>query len=135
MNKLLQLSFVPTSADLALLLVRLWYGILLFFNHGWEKLANFSGMSGHFSDPIGVGPRASLLLAALVETVCPILFVLGYATRLAALFVVVELGVAFTLVHHWHLAPGRASGELAFLYLGGALTVLIAGPGKYSIDG
>jgi uncharacterized membrane protein YphA (DoxX/SURF4 family) len=38
------------------------------------------------------------------------------------------------MVHHAVLRPGPESGELAFLYLAGFVGVLIAGPGRFSLD-
>jgi len=42
--------------------------------------------------------------------------------------------VAFALVHKMALS-GASSGELAFIYLAGFLTLLVAGPGQFSADG
>jgi putative oxidoreductase len=135
MSKTLQLGFLPRSADLGLLLVRLWFGLGMFLNHGWPKLAHFGAMSGHFMDPLGIGVKASLFLAVLAEVICAALVVVGWVTRLAAIGLAIEMGVALSLVHHGVIAPGPGSGELAFLYLGAALTLVLAGAGRYSVDG
>jgi len=49
LGRLLRLDFVPASADLALLLLRLWLGLSLLTLHGWTKLSNFGEMSGKFA--------------------------------------------------------------------------------------
>ena len=41
---------------------------------------------------------------------------------------------AFVIVHGSAL-KGPQSGELAFLYLGVFIALLLAGPGRFSIDG
>jgi putative oxidoreductase len=121
--------------DLALLILRLWFGLALFFNHGLAKVIHFSEMAAQFPDPLGVGSKTSLALAALSEFVAAAMIVVGLGTRFAALIVVIQLGVAFALVHHFQLAAGPASGELAYLYIGAAFTLVVAGGGRFGIDG
>jgi putative oxidoreductase len=134
MKQVLTLSFVPTSVDLGLLLLRLWYGIPMVWLHGWPKLVGFSKMSGGFPDPLGVGSQTSLILAILGEVVCPILLILGLFTRFAALGAAITMAVAFWGVHSLVLR-GEGSGEMAFVYLGAYVALLIAGPGRFSMDG
>jgi putative oxidoreductase len=62
------------------------------------------------------------------------LVALGLLTRLAAFILVINLGVAFFLVHKASLAMGAGSGELAFVYLAGFVAVFLAGPGRFSLD-
>jgi putative oxidoreductase len=126
--------FATGSIDLGLLLLRLWMGVLLFAQHGLGKVTHFSQMSGHFPNPIHIGPVPSLLFAILSDAICSLLVALGVATRYAALIVVINLGTAFTLVHHMKLSPGAGNGELPLLFLGGFLTLVITGGGRYSID-
>ncbi len=133
MNKFLQLGFLPRDYDAGLLVLRLWFGLCLFFNHGLPKITHFSQMSGHFPDPLHIGSHASLAFGILSDAICSLLIVLGLAARLAALGVVIILGVAFLLVHHMKFS-GPGNGELPFLFIGAALVILIAGPGRYSVD-
>ena len=63
MKKLFLLGFVPQSYDVALLLLRVGFGLSLFVKHGWEKLSNFSGMVTTFPDPLHIGQTASLTCA------------------------------------------------------------------------
>ncbi len=67
--------------DLALFVLRVWFGLLLFVKHGLDKAMNFNHMSAHFADPFHIGPTASLLLVLLAEVVCALLVVLGLWTR------------------------------------------------------
>ena len=131
--KFLHLNFVPRSADVALLLVRVWFGASLLLLHGWGKLVGFSSMASQFPDPIGIGKTPSLALAVFAEAVCAALIVLGLFTRAAALVVSINLAVAFWFVHGLKLT-GSGNGELAFLYIGAALALFIAGGGKFSVD-
>ncbi|MBE7538419.1 MAG: DoxX family protein [Opitutaceae bacterium] len=133
MKKLLQLSFLPSSADAALLLIRVYFGLSLLWLHGKGKVEAFSTMRTTFYDPLGVGNSTSYFLALFGEVVFPILIILGLFTRLAALGSAFGLGVAFFLIHKGQLS-GPTSGELAFLYIGAFLTLFIAGGGRFSVD-
>lgn len=124
----------PAGAiDIALLILRVWAGLLLFFLHGLGKVTHFSQMSGHFPNPIHIGPLPSLLFALLSDAICSLLVVLGIGTRYAALIVVINLATAFTLVHQFKLS-GPHGGELPLLFCGIFLALVIAGGGRYSVD-
>lgn len=131
--RLLQLKFLPASADLGLLALRLWLGGSLLVLHGWSKVLNYSKLASTFPDPLGVGSRWSLVLAILGEVLCTVLIMIGFFTRLAALGSAVTMAVAWYLVHKMALS-GPASGELAFIYLAGFVTLIIAGAGRFSVD-
>jgi uncharacterized membrane protein YphA (DoxX/SURF4 family) len=92
-------------------------------------------LSASFPDPLGVGTKVSLLLAVFAEVLCAALLVVGFLARFAALSLAVTMGVAFLVVHKAALAPGPASGELAFVYLAGFLALVFTGAGRYSVDG
>lgn len=131
--KLAQLDFLPRSIDLGLLLLRLWLGLSLLLLHGWVKLTGFSEVSQKFPDILGIGAPANLALAVFAETFCALLLALGLFTRVAALVLAVTMAVAFIFAHKGALS-GPASGELAYIYLAGFLTLLITGPGRFSVD-
>ena len=133
MSNFLQLGFLPRSYDCGLLVLRLCFGLLLLFNHGVPKLLRFSQMAAHFPDPLHVGSKISLVLVLIAELVCAVLVVIGLATRLAALYIVIELAIAFTLVHHMKLS-GQGSGELAIVYGTAFLVLVLTGAGRYSLD-
>ena len=137
MNALLRifrLDFIPASVDLGLLVLRLWLGLSLLLLHGWGKLSRFQEMSEKFADPLGIGTQASLGLAVFGEVIAAGLLIFGLFTRLAALSCATTMAVAFFLVHKMVL-KGPTSGELAFIYLAGFVTILIAGPGRFALDG
>lgn len=135
MNKLLHLSFLPTSVDFGLLLLRLLTGATMIYVHGWGKLTNFQAMVGKFPNPIPQLPNeVALGLAVFAEVVCAGLIAIGLLTRLAAFILVINMSVAFFMVHKASLIPGPASGELALMYLGGFLVLLFTGAGRFSVD-
>jgi putative oxidoreductase len=133
MKSLIRMSCVPSSVDCGLLALRLWLGLSMLLIHGLGKLQNFSGTVGFFG---GMGIPAPLAWAAILnESLGSVLLIVGLATRWAALAAATGMLVAFIQVHHMVLAQGNPhSGELAFIYLGGYVALLMAGPGRWSLD-
>jgi putative oxidoreductase len=121
------------SIDAALLILRVLAGLSLFLKHGWEKLTGYSAMVQHFPNPIHIGAHASLAFALLSDGICSLVIVLGLFTRPAAAIVLLNLLVVFFLVHQ---AAFLSSGhvELVLLYIAAFAAILLAGPGRYSID-
>ena len=132
----LLLKFVPHSTDVGLLTLRLLVGLSLFLKHGWEKPTTFAMMAAHFPDPIHIGAVPSLVFALVSDAICSVLVMLGLATRWAALIVVINVGVAWSLVHHFifFARPQGDHGELCFLYISVFLALFLAGAGRYSLD-
>lgn len=126
--------FVPSDdsdlTHMALLVARLWFGLTMLFNHGFDKLAHFNDIVGTFPDPLRFGPEASLVLVILAEVLGALLLTVGFMTRVAAAVLVIDMFVAFLMVHK----TAMNGGELAFLYLAGFITLLIAGGGLFSLD-
>jgi putative oxidoreductase len=120
----------PVSAGL--LLLRLWVGLAM-LKHGLEKVSHYDAMKGMFGDPIGIGPTASLNLVIFAEVGCAILLAAGLLTRFGALALAINMAVAFFVAHKGALS-GPKSGELAWIYLGAFLALLLAGPGCLSLD-
>lgn len=121
-------------ASFSLLVLRLWLGLTMFFVHGLDKIHNFSTYAGQFPNPIGIGVKPGLVLVIIAETAGAALLAVGFLSRLGALMLAVDMGVAFFLVHKMTLGMVEHSGELAFIYLAGFVTLFFAGPGKFSLD-
>jgi putative oxidoreductase len=114
-----------------LLLLRLTIGIFM-LTHGSGKFVKLVMEDPViFSDPLGVGIRTSLSLAVFAEVICSILIILGLATRLAPIPIIVTMLVAIFIVH---MNDPFRKKELPGLYSVLCLSVAIAGAGKYSID-
>jgi putative oxidoreductase len=75
----------------------------------------------------------SLNLVVFAEVLCALLLVVGLAARFALVPLVVTMAVAFFIIHGGALT-GEGNGEMAFVYLAGFVALLIAGPGRYSLD-
>jgi putative oxidoreductase len=121
------------SANFALLVLRLWIGFEMLLVHGMEKLKNFSDVAPSFPDPFGIGHGASLALSVFAEFFASLLIIFGLVTRWSALVLIINMTVAFIGVHKGALSGGH-SGELAFMYLMGYVTLFFAGPGRFSVD-
>ena len=133
MLKFLQLRFLPTSVNLALLVLRVWFALPLLTLHGWSKLTGFAERSHRFADPYGLGSPASLALVVFGEVFCSVLLVVGLCTRLAATVCGIVMATAFVHAHGMRLT-GQGNGELPFMFLGAFVALLLAGGGRYSID-
>lgn len=135
LTSIIKLSFIPASADLGLLGLRVWLGLSMFLIHGLDKFKNFSGTVTAFHDMMGI-PTPLGAAAILAESCCSLLLVIGFATRWAAAFLAITMSVAFVKAHQMTLMHGNPdkSGELAFLYLGGFIALFITGAGRFSVD-
>ena len=101
------------------------------YGHGWGKLAGFGERAAKFTDPYGLGGELSLGLAVFAEFFCSIALALGLLTRIAVVPLMITMLTAVLIIHAddpW----GRK--EMAVLYLVPFVTILIAGPGRYSVD-
>jgi len=93
-GRLLTLKFLPAYPDLALLVMRLWFGGLLVLLHGLMKISMWGPMSQRFADPFGIGSPASLALSIFAEAVCASLIALGLFTRFAAVVCIINMTTA-----------------------------------------
>lgn len=122
-----------TSMSAGLLILRVFTGVSLFLKHGLEKLTGYSTMVQHFPNPLHIGAHATLAFALLSDGICSVLVVVGLFTRAAAAIVLINLLAAFLLVHHAaFFTDGHV--ELVWVYIAAFLAILVAGPGRFSID-
>jgi putative oxidoreductase len=121
--------FPDASVSRLLLTLRLFFGFL-FLTHGIDKLANFEVLSYSFPDPLGMGSHLSLVLVILAEVFCALTFIGGFLFRFSLLPMLFAMFIAFFYAHGGSIADG----ELAFIYLGVFLLLLVTGPGRYSAD-
>ncbi|MDO7171151.1 DoxX family protein [Mariniflexile sp. AS56] len=117
--------------NLGLLILRIGFaGMML--THGVPKLNLLFESPIKFADPIGVGQVASLILALIGEVVAPILILIGFKTRLAAIPGIITMFVAAFIVH---ASDPIGVKEKALLYLIGFIVIFLMNAGKYSVDG
>ena len=118
--------------DIAILLLRLAFGGMMLFSHGWGKMMKFFADEPiSFGDPIGLGVEASLFLAVFAEVFCAILLVIGLTTRWAAIPLIITMLVAIFIVHG---DDPFSKKEFGLLYLIPYITLLLTGAGRFSLD-
>lgn len=120
------------STSFGLLVLRA-AALSLFLKHGLEKLTGYSTMVQHFPDPIHIGAHAGLAYALLSDGICSVLVIIGLATRPAAAIILINVLTAFFLVHHAAYFS-NAHVELVALYIIIFATLLVTGPGRFSVD-
>jgi putative oxidoreductase len=122
--------------DLGLLLLRAFFGLYMAFGHGLGKITGgperWAGLGGTMEIfGLGFAPTFWGFMAAFAEFICALLVVVGFATRPAALLLVLNMSVAATA----HITGAIDGGpEMALLYGAVFLSLLFVGPGKYSVD-
>jgi putative oxidoreductase len=131
MKKLFSTTYSATAFNVAILVLRAGISITM-IHHGYNKLTHFSEMQEKFMNFMGLGTDISLGLAIFAEFFCSILLLIGLATRVALIPMIITMAVA---VFSAHSADIFGKGELATLYLLAYIALLLVGPGAYSVDG
>lgn len=136
-----------TFNSVALLIARLVLGVVL-FAHGTQKVFGwfggygFSATLGYFQNTMGV-PAPIAVAGTLAEFVVSLLLILGVSTGLASVIAMLQMAAAIYLSHRHdgffmnyfgQLPAGREGFEYNIVLIGLLLMLLIAGPGRYSVD-
>jgi putative oxidoreductase len=110
--------------------IRILTGIA-FIAHGIPKLSNIAGTEHFFSNMIGL-PASLALPIGLLEVVGGIALLIGLLTRIASILLIIEM-IGSTIVAK--LPKGFVGGyELDLLLMAVAISLLITGPGRLSIE-
>ncbi len=126
-------------ANLARLFLRLFVGVML-MQFGIRQFVHFDTMSQTFPAVFGMSSTSSLVLMSLIEIVCSLFIMAGFLTRLMAIPPFLALGVAeYYLLHNVAgVAPYQLGwdrlGYLPIMFMGIYFFILLAGPGKISVD-
>jgi putative oxidoreductase len=136
MKKFFSTAYSEGAFNVAVLALRVAFGLIICFFYGIEKLKNFGHLQYVFPDPFHFGHRISLALVIFAELLCSLLLALGLFTRFAALVLVINMSVAefWALKGHVGVANGMVH-EQAYLYLTAFFAILLVGPGRISVDG
>ncbi len=121
---------IKSQASLAMTVLRIGISALM-LGHGIPKISRLFESPIEFADPIGLGPVLSLILTLIGEVVAPVLIIIGWKTRLAAIPALITMLVAALIVHG---SDPFQKKEMEIMYALGFLVILIGGPGKFALD-
>ncbi|SEO02869.1 putative oxidoreductase [bacterium A37T11] len=131
MKKFFSIKYSPLAFNIGTFLLRLSFGVFMAVPHGYDKLVHFSSMKDQFMGFLGLGSAITLGLCIFAEFFCSILLIAGLFTRLAVIPLIINMLVAGNM-HKWELFGDH---QLAFTFLVSYFTILLLGPGKFSLDG
>ena len=125
-----------TGRNVGLLVLRVMAGLGIAGLHGYGKLfgGNIEGFAKMAVEPMGFPfPLFFAYLSAMTEFFAGIFVAAGVLTRLTCLPLIFNMGVAIIGIHYHHGDP-IAKMEPALSYLTAWVTILLMGPGAFSID-
>jgi len=136
-RRIMNTHVTQSTEDAGKLVLRAVLAILILF-HGISKLTGGIGMITGMMAKHGL-PEALGYFVYVGEVLAPLLVLIGFWTRAAALVIVINMLVAIALVHTGDLFKvGNTGGwalELQGMYLGSAIAVALLGAGRYSAGG
>lgn len=121
-----------------LLLVRLYWG-WQFWQTGWGKLQDISKPIGYFTE-LGIPfPVFNAWFISLLECFGGILLIVGLASRLISIPLVIDMVVAYIVGDREALKsifsePDKFYAAAPYTFLFASLIVLLFGPGAISVD-
>lgn len=119
------------ATDVGLLIARVGIAVLM-LTHGVPKMMMLlSGAAVKFPPVLGMSPEVSLGLTVFAEVLCSVFLMIGLATRVVTIPLIITMLVAVLLIH---AADPVSVKEPALHYLLVYVFLLFSGGGKYSID-
>jgi len=129
-----------TYSNMARLFMRLFVGIM-FMQFGIRHLMNFTQLSTDFPTVCGLSSVTCLSIMIIVEIVCSLFIMIGFLTRLSTIppiasMIAAEYYIVHDLLPHTSLygLDSTQPGYLPIMFIGIYLFLLLAGPGKISLD-
>ena len=120
--------------------MRLFVGVM-FMQFGIRQLVHFSEMSPEFPSIFGMESVTCLTLMIVIELVSSLLIMVGFLTRIATIPAVASmLAAEYYIVHDLleqtsiYGIDSTQPGYLPIMFIGIFLFILLAGPGKISLD-
>ncbi|MDE7411713.1 MAG: DoxX family protein [Paramuribaculum sp.] len=129
-----------TYSNMARLFMRLFVGIM-FMQFGIRHLVHFSELANDFPCVMGMSSETCLIFMIIIELLCSLLIMIGFMTRLSTIPPIISMIAAEYYILH-NLIPQTAihnisstePGYLPIMFIGIFLYILLAGPGKISLD-
>ena len=144
LNEIIASTFVRctgyTYSNMARLFIRLFVGVM-FMQFGIRHLVNYEAMANTFPTILGWSSQTCLILMIVIEIVCSLLIMTGFLTRIATIPPIISMVAAEYYILH-DLVPHTSvygldsvqPGYLPIMFIGIYLFILLAGPGKISLD-
>lgn len=122
-------------ADTTTLLSRILLSAVMWL-YGYFKLTGYAGAVAYMSRQGLPAPALFAVLSIVIEIGGGLLILFGYQTRLVALGCAIYIFIA-ALIAHRNFADGNQLAHFMknLAITGGFLALMIAGPGRYSLDG
>ncbi|MDE6370830.1 MAG: DoxX family protein [Duncaniella sp.] len=129
-----------TYTNLGRLFMRLFVGVML-LQFGIRHLVNYNALYNDFPTVLDMSSSTSLTLMIIIELVCSLFIMVGFLTRLSTIPPILAMCAAEYYILH-DMVPnlpvyGLEStdpGYLPIMFIGIYIYMLIAGPGKISLD-
>ena len=128
-----------TFTNMARLFMRLFTGVM-FMQFGIRQISYFNELAPSFYSVMGLGGETSLLIMILIEIICSTLIILGLFTRFALIPPIISMVVAEYIVAQYVFGVdnltfyGWQAMFLPIMFLGIFIFMMLAGPGKISLD-
>lgn len=129
-----------TYTNLGRLFMRLFVGVML-LQFGIRHLVNYNELCMNFPTVLDMSSSTSLVLMIIIELVCSLLIMVGFLTRLSTIPPIIAMFAAEYYILH-DMVPylpvygldSTDPGYLPIMFIGIYIWMLIAGPGKISLD-
>lgn len=140
-QKCFMVSAGYTYSNMARLFIRLFVGIM-FMQFGIRHLVNFDTLCNDFPTIWGWSSELCLITMIVIELVCSLCIMVGFLTRIMAIPPIISMVAAEYYILH-DMIPQNMSvygldstdpGYLPIMFIGIYLFLLLAGPGKISLD-
>lgn len=146
LKKLIIVGASRSYGNLSRLFIRLFSGIM-FMQFGLQQIANYDFMLAHFPSVLGMSSEASLITMIVIEMLFSAFLIFGFFTRFAVIPPIISMIMAeyYILANHMPVAMQLTDssyaimmslqpGYLPLMFIGMFLFILLAGPGRISVD-
>ncbi len=129
-----------TYSNMARLFMRLFVGVM-FMQFGIWHLVNYQVLCHDFPTVLGLPSSTCLILMIMIELICSLFIMTGFLTRISTIppiisMVAAEYYIVHDLLPHTSMygLDSTDPGYLPIMFIGIYLFILLAGPGKISLD-
>lgn len=119
------------SFHLSMLAFRILISVELMMAHGLKKVGVGVAQAETVPNPLHLPTQLNDLFATSANLFFPVLVIIGFFTRLAAIPILAVTLTGYFVVH-WN--DSLLEKDTPFMYSVSFLLIMILGPGKYSLD-